>query len=221
MKILIVPDVHGRDFWIEPCSHIDEFDKVIFLGDYHDPYPFQVSAEKSRHMLRDIVAFVENNKDKVICLLGNHDANYIYYPTSNRFDKFHQKEIRNLLNKLDLQLAYKEDNYIFSHSGILPGWLKFNNLTLEDVLNNNVRESALMQISPNRGGDDNYGSCIWGDASEYRFSKKLPDYYQIFGHSQLQSNPIITDKFACLDIRKCFLLDTDNKIIFEYESKSN
>jgi hypothetical protein len=78
-----------------------------------------------------------------------------------------------------------------------------------------------MQISPNRGGDDNYGSCIWGDASEYRFSKKLPDYYQIFGHSQLQSNPIITDKFACLDIRKCFLLDTDNKIIFEYESKSN
>jgi len=221
MKILIVPDVHGRDFWIEPCSHIDEFDKVIFLGDYHDPYPFQVSAEKSRHMLRDIVAFVENNKDKVICLLGNHDANYIYYPTSKRFDKFHQKEIRNLLNKLDLQLAYKEDNYIFSHSGILPEWLEFNNLTLEDVLNNNVREYALMQISPNRDGDDNCGSCIWGDVSEYHFSKKLPDYYQIFGHTQLQSNPIITNEFACLDVRKCFMLDTDNKIIFNYESKSN
>ena len=49
MKILIIPDIHGRSFWIEPCSHIDEFDKVIFLGDYHDPYPFEVSQNTSRH----------------------------------------------------------------------------------------------------------------------------------------------------------------------------
>lgn len=73
MKLLIIGDVHGRDFWIEPCSHIDEFDKVIFLGDYHDPYPFQVSQDTSRHRLRDeLLPFVLEHKDKVICLYGNH-----------------------------------------------------------------------------------------------------------------------------------------------------
>lgn len=73
MKILVIPDVHGRDFWIEPCYHTEEFDKIIFLGDYHDPYSFQVSEDTSRHRLRDILLpFVLEHKDKVICLLGNH-----------------------------------------------------------------------------------------------------------------------------------------------------
>lgn len=73
MKLLIVPDVHGRDFWIKPCKDIEKYDKIIFLGDYHDPYPFQVSEHTSRKRLReDLVPFVENNRDKVVCLLGNH-----------------------------------------------------------------------------------------------------------------------------------------------------
>ena len=68
IKYIVVPDVHGRDFWIEPCQHIEEFDKVIFLGDYHDPYTFQVSEDTSRHRFRDILLpFVLEHKDKVIC----------------------------------------------------------------------------------------------------------------------------------------------------------
>lgn len=35
-KILIIPDLHGRSFWKEPCNNWK--DKIIFLGDYHDPY---------------------------------------------------------------------------------------------------------------------------------------------------------------------------------------
>lgn len=34
-NILIIPDVHGRTFW---KYAIDKYDKVIFLGDYLDPY---------------------------------------------------------------------------------------------------------------------------------------------------------------------------------------
>lgn len=73
MKILVIPDVHGRDFWMEPCAHPEKYDKIVFLGDYHDPYLFQVSQKISRRRLRDkLVPFVEQNKDKVVCLLGNH-----------------------------------------------------------------------------------------------------------------------------------------------------
>ena len=35
-KILVIPDVHGRTFWKEPCNNWEG--KIIFLGDYHDPY---------------------------------------------------------------------------------------------------------------------------------------------------------------------------------------
>ena len=36
MKIIIVPDVHGRDFWKQAIN--SDADKIIFLGDYHDHY---------------------------------------------------------------------------------------------------------------------------------------------------------------------------------------
>lgn len=210
MKILIIPDVHGRDFWIDPCSHIDEFDKVIFLGDYHDPYSFQVSQTKSRHQLRDkLVPFVAEHKDKVVCLMGNHDANYTIGEMSNRFDRYHKDEIRGYLQRMNLKLAHQEGNILFTHSGVLPLWLHVNELTLDDVLSGNVSDNALSQVSPRRGSWDHVGSCIWGDVDEYHNSEKLDGLYQIFGHTQMDS-PVITPEFACLDCRKAFVLDTDD-----------
>lgn len=41
-KILIIPDVHGRTFWKYAIDNIDKYDKVIFLGDYLDPYFWEV-----------------------------------------------------------------------------------------------------------------------------------------------------------------------------------
>ena len=112
MKILIIPDVHGRSFWIEPCSHIDEFDKVIFLGDYHDPYPFEVSQNTSRHRLRDeLVPFVIEHKDKVVCLFGNHDGNYLVGDMADRVDYRHKAEIRNYIKQMNIKLVHRELNY--------------------------------------------------------------------------------------------------------------
>ena len=38
-KILVIPDVHGRYFWKEPVKkYFDTVDRVVFLGDYLDPY---------------------------------------------------------------------------------------------------------------------------------------------------------------------------------------
>ena len=125
MKLLIIPDVHGRDFWIEPCSHIDEFDKVIFLGDYHDPYSYEISQDTSRHRLRDeLFPFVIENQDKVVCLFGNHDGNYLVGAMADRVDYFHKHEIKDYLEKMNLKLIYREGKYLFSHSGVLLKWLE-------------------------------------------------------------------------------------------------
>ena len=75
-KILVIPDVHGRGFWKEPCNNWT--DKIIFLGDYHDPYGEYIDEEpnkaESLTNLKELVAFVENRRkiSDVICLLGNH-----------------------------------------------------------------------------------------------------------------------------------------------------
>ena len=39
-KILIIPDVHGRDFWKEPVKQElkNNETSIVFLGDYLDPY---------------------------------------------------------------------------------------------------------------------------------------------------------------------------------------
>ena len=74
--ILIIPDVHGRSFWKESCNNWQG--KIIFLGDYHDPYGEYVDEEpdkiESLTNLRELAAFVENRRHTsgVICLLGNH-----------------------------------------------------------------------------------------------------------------------------------------------------
>lgn len=215
MKLLIIPDVHGRDFWIEPCSHINEFDKVIFLGDYHDPYPYEVSQNTSRHRLRDkLIPFVLKHKDKVVCLFGNHDGNYLVGNMADRSDKFHSEEIREYMNKMNIKLIHREGKYLFSHSGVLPKWLENNNLTLESLENLPFNSQALMNISPFRGSWDESGSCVWGDVREYAISKHIPKLYQIFGHTQLK-DAIIEKDWACLDCRKAFTLINDELKLYE------
>jgi hypothetical protein len=221
MKILVIPDVHGRDFWIEPCKNAAEsnsVDKIVFLGDYHDPYPYEVSSDTSRHRLRDeLVPFVKNNRDKCVCLFGNHDGNYLVGDMADRFDSFHRKEIEGYLKQLDLKLIYRVDNYLFSHSGVLPKWLEDNNLTLESLESISFSHPALMSVSPYRGGWKETGSCVWGDVREYAASEHIPDIFQIFGHTQLERH-IIFEDWACLDCRQAFLLDTESKMLMFKEN---
>lgn len=217
MKILILPDIHGRDFWKEPCQNINNFDKVIFLGDYHDPYTFQVSRDKSMENLRELVKFIEEHKDKITCLIGNHDLSYLISPCSDRYDRYNAKEVEQLIRRMPLQLILQIDNYLFSHSGVLPLWIEENDLKIEELNNLSLGHPALTQVSPNRGGYDKVGSCVWGDLIEYNDAYHYADYYQIFGHTQLKLGPFIQKDFACLDCREAFILDTETKKLKSYQ----
>ena len=74
--ILIIPDVHGRDFWKEAVDN-NKYDKIIFLGDYADPYDFEgITDEVTIENLKSIIAYKQQNPNKVILLLGNHDLHY-------------------------------------------------------------------------------------------------------------------------------------------------
>jgi len=218
-KILVVPDVHGREFWKEPCQQWQG--SIVFLGDYHDPYPFQVSQSKSLENLKELVEFYEENKDRVTCLLGNHCGNYlIRHRFADREDRHHYNEIKNLIERLEPKICLQIDKVLFSHSGILLDWLADNNITLEDVKTMDLDNVALRDISPMRGGYGcDVGGPLWGDVREYAINDHIPNIYQIFGHTQLKDNPIIKDDYADLDNRQCYIVDTETCKITLYNNE--
>ena len=213
MKILINPDIHGRVFWKYSIEHKDEFDKIIFLGDYLDAYsPDLLLKEKDN--FKEIIQFKKDNLDKVILLLGNHDCSYINSKIlpSSRHNPFKADIYHKLFNdNLDLfQLIYIYDKYLFSHAGVYQKWMDLNKLTLKDLLDYDLDKlsKSLNWIDYFRGGFYDVGSCIWADIRDSGTEKLLKGYYHIFGHTQLKFN-LSTSEFSCLDCRIPFSLDSE------------
>ena len=229
--ILIIPDVHGRDFWKKAVDS-KGFDKTIFLGDYTDPYDFEgITDEVTVENLKSIIAYKQQNPDKVVLLLGNHDLHYFsgyYYELAGgiRYSQHAAISLQRLFrdNHHLFQLAWETDlcdrHILFSHAGITLSWLKRNiNLIrkpdarhLNRLIKTDEGLEALAQVGEMRGGDYPCGSMVWADVEEMLMSNPIPKTYQIVGHSMQFDGPIITDKIACLDCRAAFLLDNKGKI---------
>lgn len=208
-KILVIPDVHGRTFWRKAKEFINDMDKVVFLGDYLDPYPNEgITKEQAIEEFKDIIQFKKDNMDKVILLLGNHDCAYAYnFGSASRYDYKNEDIIKELFNNNSnlFQLYYLNGKYLFTHAGVTNDWLMRNRLHIRNLIESDS-VPGLWDISYLRGGYCKTGSIIWSDVREM---DRNETYYQIFGHTQLISDPIIKDKWACLDCRKLFTLDTE------------
>jgi len=231
-RILIIPDTHARRFWKKAVNeYLNKVDKVIFLGDYLDPYPWEGYTRKEAiSNFQEIIDFRIENEDKVILLLGNHDIQYLNrgFLTRSRYDSNNAYHISEMFNshKSLFKLAYEETvgdkKYLFTHAGFLKPWYEDNKRFIgEPTINNlnhllNQREGiiALAEVSSFRGGFSKCGSIIWADVHEHYYDDVLMTQwdYEIFGHSQQDEEPIITDKWACLDCRKAFILNEDGTI---------
>lgn len=140
MKILCIPDIHGRNFWRQIIAdNIGKVDKIIFLGDYLDPYQEEIEenpelmeceyfgdSKNLLSMLNDIVSLKKNEPDRYILLTGNHTDSYIWskFHAATRTDyknweKYHKFFLENLEY---FNLVWIEDDTIFSHAGISKGW---------------------------------------------------------------------------------------------------
>lgn len=224
--MIIIPDVHGRVFWKEIVKNSE--DKIIFLGDYVDPYPGEnISLTGALDNLSEIIDYKKSNPSKVILLLGNHDFMYMdseHNKYSCRHDFENEPKITKLLMnnrdlfQMDYSIEVKNKLYIFSHAGILKPWIeKYKNLFGEfpgslDKINELYKKwdpefiSSLLEISYYRGGWSDFGSMIWSDVREHSVSCE-ENVYQIFGHTQLKDKPIIEKHFADLDCRRPFFFD--------------
>lgn len=213
-KYVVIPDIHCRKFWMN--INPEDYEKIIFLGDLVDPYPEEEDLVTPQESIANVFNLAEKYKDKVEILLGNHGYHYIFDRAiqSTRFDKKIASELREMymddLDKIKLAISY--DNKIFSHAGIVDGWLDVPLENAVEYLNEKpISEyiDKLNQISFYRGGWYSKGSCIWADVREHLTADYNPikyPIYQVFGHTRA-AKPIITEYFAMLDCSQ----------IFEYE----
>ena len=228
-KLLVIGDIHGREFWKKPCEKlVNEVDKVIFLGDYIDPYPWEfITRKQAIQILRDVIEFKQKNMDKVILLLGNHDCCYVdkNFITRSRYDSSNAWTINEIFksHRSLFQLAYEEEinnkKYLFTHAGLMPLWYEqhkdiIGELTVENLnhllyFGNGIE--ALCDVSIARGGYSPCGSIVWSDVNERRHINGDVEQwdYQVFGHTQQEKYPIITKTYACLDCRQAFILHED------------
>ena len=84
VKVLIIPDVHGREFWREPVKEVLEKTdaRVVFLGDYLDSYPWDFDhnhyQQQAIDVFNEIINLKKENKNRVNLLLGNHKENIAF-----------------------------------------------------------------------------------------------------------------------------------------------
>lgn len=239
---MCIGDIHGRQFWKDAVSQYeDKVEKIIFLGDYLDPYDYEgITRKDAIRNFEEIIDYKINNKDKVVLLLGNHDLHYwskefhtrSRYDSSNAYHIIADFKTHRSLFELAHEETIGDKKYLFSHAGLMNSWVERNKRIIGeptvDSLNHLLEMPegirALTDVSSYRSwfGEDS-GSIVWSDAREKIDLDDSLEYniipnadsivegydYQIFGHTQQNKDPMITDKWACLDCRKAFILDED------------
>lgn len=246
-KILIIPDVHGRDFWRDSVikTLTNTSANIVFLGDYTDPYSSEWAPnfDYRQHTVdnfKEIIELKKQNPERITLLLGNHDCGYAIGDTisSSRMDRKHQSELEELFkeNRELFQIAEEHDiagrHFVFSHAGILKGWVRSvwggetesPDFKVIDSLNNAwlVDDWSILgrlgDYDIYRGwGGLQYGSPLWSDIRSW--VKVTPDEtygFNIVGHTQLDRQ-LVLDQIADLDCRKAFYID-DQGVLRSYDT---
>ena len=131
-KIGICGDIHGRQFWKIIKEHKDEFEKIVFLGDYVSPYPYEeISNEEAIDVFEDVLKFKKETMDKVVLLIGNHDLSYFNSSICEcrtdwkNWDKLNGMYFDNIkLFDLAWETKIGDKRYFLSHSGVRKWWFE-------------------------------------------------------------------------------------------------
>lgn len=232
MNVLIVPDVHGRTFWRKAKELVTKYQKIIFLGDYLDPYSQEgINPDMAFLEFLDIIEFKKKYPKKVTLLLGNHDLHYHcagFIPSTRRntfkADQYYKvfKENAELFSYFKMFRSFGH-KWLFSHAGITNNWLRQNKLLLAELLE--MPEDSLLdprgrrwgglleQVSYYRGGDCDFGSPVWADIHEVAADGVLGEKMtQIVGHNRVET-PISAPGVVFTDCQHLLALNTKTKEI--------
>lgn len=239
IKVAIIPDVHGRDFWVEPVNDLlkNTRAEIVFLGDYHDPYPDEWDRSNYRELsierFKQIIQLKKEHPKRITLLIGNHDCGYCIgeHVCSCRKDYANERTLEHLFNdnrklfQIAKEVNINHKHFILSHAGILKGWVEqvwgkdymnkewFN---VVNELNNAWLDNhygvldALANYDSFRGWSAyKYGSPVWSDIRSWINVKPEDTYgFNIVGHTMLNEYPVILETIADIDCQKVFYIDS-------------
>lgn len=129
MKVLAIGDIHTKIWIIEAVEKIiDDYDAVIFVGDYADDW--NSSPVATIQTWKALKALQDKYISKVGVVTGNHDYIYVNktptiasgynFTTQMLIDLPDNIEIRQWLRFLPVTII--EDGVTYSHAGIYSNW---------------------------------------------------------------------------------------------------
>jgi hypothetical protein len=178
---------------------------LVQMGDVIDRGEFGIEVFD---MLGKLALQARKFKSKVVRLIGNHEFEILrgnYYLTNIAQDEiltFRKKLISDVLNKRIIS-AFSYKGFLFTHAGICDGLLaelshrllpkKPTAKNIADLINSTVIKGVfkgdfknpVFNISPFRGGMDEYGGIFWEDFRDLILSEHKHSFVQIVGHTPL------------------------------------
>lgn len=236
MKVTFISDLHGENLWKKAIEK--DSDLFIFLGDYFDS--FTVTHREQLKNFEELIYFGENNKNKTVFLLGNHDIHYLLWHTpfydqmrGSGFSSSLVWKVNNIYNDhRDLfQVAWQKNNVLVTHAGLRQDYYneelkrvheRYSDHNYADLLNFlwKERSGLLMRIGRDRGGGDKWGGVFWGDMFELT-QNPLQGMIQVVGHTPLRDiEDIRIDENTRLVFVDCLIYRKDKKenpLFFEME----
>lgn len=218
MKTIVFGDIHGLKTWKEILEQ-ETPDKVIFLGDYFDPYDEDLISDMVNNFT-DIVNLKHNMGDNCVLLIGNHDYHYMGFIREHwsRYSAKTFKDVHKILGSLyesgDLKFAHQiilknEDGsdrtVLFTHAGVSAYWLT----EIAGELVDNLSADLLNRIDPELYKFNNCSSIFdyYGDSKSQSPIWIRPDALsanavenvtQIVGHTRVKQ-PMCLKKLDYLD----------------------
>ena len=218
MQILVVPDVHGRDYWKRAEIYIDSVDKAVFIGDYFDS--FTVGYDLQMANFKNILDFKKKYPDKVCLCWGNHESSYYLDERCSGYQSSYARFIKYVLNECKdlLEIVYIFGKWVFSHAGVSSVWMQRCGLENIEGINDLFKSNPnyFKWAGPCTYGDNVVEGPLWirpGSLQKYACA----GYNYIVGHTELKYNPhcIISDTgrgIVCCDnggSKSMVLVDTD------------
>ena len=236
MKLIAIGDIHGRGTW-QLIVQKENPDKIIFVGDYWDS--FDISFLDQMYNFKQITHYARTSDKEVILLTGNHDVHYQRWAinSSENYSGFQSIHANDICQELELnqdlmKMAYKMDNFLFSHAGITQTWLENmgieNDENMVDVINDFAKYKPQVfsfDYNHTSGYIDGYGDNLWQGPTWVRPKSLMEDskelgYIQVVGHTT-QNQIDIKDKSTGGKYYFIDTLDTSGEYLIIEDGKVN
>jgi len=194
LKIAVVSDIHQTSYWKYTIGQINDFDKVIFLGDEFDCWDNVWPLQMDNAL--EIIQFKKQYPDKVDLCWSNHAISYFLDERCSGYQYHNSLDIKEFyrLNKSLYNVVYIYDNWIFSHGGVSLRWMQCCALNDVNEINQLFRErpNYFRWVGPDGYGNNPNEGPLW-IRPKALIKNSVQGFNQVAGHTE-NSEPLIEKK---------------------------